>query len=176
MKTRLMALAIVLAVPTASVTAQTAANLDTMFGSPMKIYSVAERTWMAPDFSDDGQLCTVRLFPKQIDPGNNYLGDSVQLWEVKNVFDKLAPPATRGKKGNDQGFFVVGRMAFRFFRYDNVSVTFISPDFVRSNATDRQYTPPANSTDEEFPGPHVRSAQIVTIVWTNRKCVQPRAT
>ena len=156
-------------------TAQTLANLETKYGAPVKLYSVDEHTWMAPEFADDGQLCMVRLFPKQIDPENNYLWNSLPLYEVKDVFDQLAPPANRGKKGDDQGFFVAGRMAFRFFQYENVRVTFITSDFVSSNKAERETKLPSTPADDEFPGPYVRSAQIVTISWNHRKCSQPKS-
>ena len=157
-------------------TAQTLSNLETKYGAAVKLYSVDEHTWMAPEFADDGQLCMVRLFPKQIDPENNYLWDSLPLYEVKDVFDQLAPSTSRGKKGDDQGFFVAGRMAFRFFQYENVRVTFITSDFVSSNKAERGNKLPSTPADNEFPGPYVRSAQIVTISWIHRRCSQPKAT
>jgi len=52
---------------------QTVAELEQQFGEPQKIYSVSSNISMMADFTVDGNVCRMRLFPKRVSPTTNYL-------------------------------------------------------------------------------------------------------
>lgn len=166
MKMRILGiLALVLLFFVSSALGQTLSQIETKYGAPIKSYSVSENIWMSPEFTDDGQLCMARLYPKKIDATNNYLDSMLSLWEVEDVIDELAPANIRGKKKVDYGLLITGNMVFAGFGYENVRINFTSPlnSFFKAPNDKRQSREVA-----EFPG--VQSAQIVTITWLNRKC------
>jgi hypothetical protein len=153
---------LVLSSSVSPVCAQSLHDVETKFGAPIRSYSVSESIWMSPEFSADGQLCQARLYPKKIDATNNYLSSPLRPWEIKDVFDRLAPLAVRGVQKEDFGTLITGNMLFAGFSYEHVRINFVSS--LSSLAV------PANQTREvsEFPGVH--SAEIVTITWLNRTC------
>lgn len=146
-----------------SVQAQTLSEIEKKFGAPVKSYSVNENIWMSPEFTDDGQLCMARLYPKKIDATTNYLNSMLSLWEVKQVFDDLAPVSVRGQRKEDFGMLISGNMVFSGFTYENVHINFVAPAFSDGKTRTEKV--------DEFP--KVTSAQIVTITWLNRKCANP---
>ena len=153
-----------------SVRAQTLSEIEKKFGAPVKSYSVSENIWMSPEFTDDGQLCMARLYPKKIDATTNYVNDSfLSLWEVKEVFDDLAPVVVRGQKKEDFGMLISGNMIFSGFKYENVQINFISAFGFASNLASANKRRLAEIA--EFP--KVSAPQIVTISWLNRKCANP---
>ena len=163
MKMRIIAvLALALFFSVSSTRAQTISELETKYGAPVKSYSVSENIWMSPEFTADGQLCMARLYPKKIDATTNYLSSMLSLWEVKDVFNELAPTVVRGKKKEDYGMLISGNMIFAGFGYENVRINFTSP--LSSAAREKRQAEEV----AEFPG--IQSAQIVTITWLNRKC------
>ena len=170
MKVRILRIILVLSFSFSSVLAQTLSEIETKFGAPVKSYSVSENIWMSPEFTDDGQLCMARLYPKKIDATTDFIDSTLSLWEVKDVFDELAPVTVRGKKKEDFGTTFTGGMAFSGFGYENVHINFVSPFGFSSSCKI-----PANKRQSrevaEFPG--VQLAQVVTITWLNRKCANP---
>lgn len=158
-----------LALAFSSVRAQTLSEIEKKFGVPVKSYSVSENIWMSPEFTNDGQLCMARLYPKKIDATTNYLGSTLSLWEVKNVFDEFAPVAVRGKKKEDFGTTYMGGMAFSGFGYENVSINFLSCGL--SSSCPAIGNKRRVEEIEEFP--NITSPQVVTIIWLNRKCANP---
>jgi hypothetical protein len=167
-KFRVTVLGLLLGALSSAAHAQTLSDLEKRYGAPVRAYSASEHIWVTPEFGDDGQLCMARLYPKQIDAGNNYLWDSLPLWEVKEVLDQLAPANVRGKKKGDRGFFFIGGVVFSGFDYENVRIDFTSTSPSRKPNRAVRAAPMAD--DDEFPGQFARSAQIVTISWLNRKC------
>lgn len=151
-----------------STPAQTMFDFDSKFGPPVKVYPANEHIWIAPAFADDGQLCMVRLFPKQIDSKTNYLWDRLPLTEVKEVLEQLAPTASRGQRKADNGWFISGGMAFSGVEYEHVRINFTA--FINSRPSWTQSSSARGKEDAEFPGPWAQSAQIVTISWLDRTC------
>lgn len=81
-----------------AVCGQTSDDFKKKYGQPVEAYSISERIWMTPEFTDDGQLCLMRLYPKRISATTNYLSNRLDYWELKAVIDQIAPPEMRGKK------------------------------------------------------------------------------
>lgn len=109
-----------------SAAAQSGADIETKYGPPISSYSVSENIWMTPEFTGDEQLCIVRLYPKQIDPNTNYLQGRLSRWEVKEVFDQLAPVPVRGRKLEDLGLLVIGNSVFQGLVYERERINFVS--------------------------------------------------
>lgn len=173
MRTRIIgALVLTMTLFSPAAWAQTSTQIEAKYGAPVKSYSVSEDIWMSPEFADDGQLCMARLYPKKIDATTNYLNSMLQLWEVKDVFDELAPTSARGKKKEDYGLLIIGNTVFAGFGYENVRINFVSP--LRSSSPAATAVNKGQAGEEaEFPG--VWSAQVVTITWLNRQCATPQA-
>lgn len=152
-----------------SLRAQTLSEIEKKFGAPVNSYSVSENIWMSPEFTDDGQICMARLYPKKIDSKNNYLNSTLSLWEVKAVFDELAPTTYRGKQKEDFGTTYMGGMAFSGFGYENVGIHFLSCGLSPSCPV----TADKRRIKEIKEFQNITSAQIVTITWLNRKCPNP---
>jgi hypothetical protein len=156
------AIALVLILSLSSVHAQTLSEVETKYGAPINSYSVSKNVWMSPEFTDDGQICKARLYPRKIDPTNNYLGSTLSLAEVKEILDELVPVAVRGNKKEDVGFLIIGNIVFSGFGYENVRINFVGP-LSSGTAANRRHVV------AEFAGVH--SAEIVSITWLKRKCV-----
>src|SRR5258705_10742005 len=76
---------------------QTASQIERKYGKPVSSYAVSEHIWMTPEFSDDGQMCRARLYPKRISADTDYLTGALAWWELKDVLNEFAPPKTRGE-------------------------------------------------------------------------------
>src|SRR5437588_10847546 len=103
---------------------QTASELEGRYGKPIKAYPVSEHLWMTPEFTNDGQICRTRLYPARISADTNYLGvgDTLDLWELKDVLSQLTPPQMRGEKSQPFGMsLLLGQMAETIFTYKNVT-------------------------------------------------------
>ncbi|MDX6614846.1 MAG: hypothetical protein QOD75_4032 [Blastocatellia bacterium] len=149
---------------------QTASELEGKYGKPIMAYPVSENIWMTPEFTEDGQICYARLYPKRISFDTNYLGNEMQLWELKDVLDQLAPPPTRGKKTNFfGGSFLLGQLAETRFWYDKVTFTFLS-SLKKASPTKKELEPTLKA-DDIFSDPFVPGTDIVIVSWRDRKCV-----
>jgi hypothetical protein len=168
--------------------AQTAAELEAKFGKPAEVYSVSEHVWMTPEFTADGQVCRVRLFPKRTDGRTNYLSDKLRSEEVANFLDALVPVGERGNKVplNFGATVTGGGAAWTTYEYEKVTFTFISsflpsvddPPLKKGEYTFSVVEPKAERGSEssapaadDFNGRQREHAEIVTIDWNGRKCV-----
>src|SRR5258705_10534246 len=82
-----------------SVLGQTASDFEKAYGKSLVVYSISEHIWMTPAYAADGQVCSMRLYPKHIDGNINYVSNSparLQFKELKEILKKLVPPQTRG--------------------------------------------------------------------------------
>lgn len=140
---------------------------------------MSENIWMPPDFTDDGQVCMMRLYPKRISATTNYLSETLDNGELKEVLAQLAPPETRGKRAKPFGLILLlGQMSETVFGYENVSITFLAPLHLKptqgvgpeSPAAEKARDKSAEESDEEMAIP--RTAEIATIRWTGRACAK----
>ena len=49
-----------------NLSAQTSADLQGKYGKSLEVYSVSQSIWMTPEYSPDGQVCRMRLYPKRL--------------------------------------------------------------------------------------------------------------
>jgi len=182
-KTKLAVLILLLSVTRAF--GQTASEIESRFGQPLRVYSLTEHIWMTPDYTADGQLCQMRLFPKRVGPETDYLSSQLPFEELKSILNQLVPPATRGIKGESFGLTDTGGgIAWTTYPYEKASFVFAfrmrlakeslkqSEPISFSADETRSYRKPAKTppSDHDFDNSQTASLEIVTIKWTGRKC------
>ena len=162
---------------------QTSEQVKKKYGQPTEAYSVSERIWMTPEFTSDGQVSAVRLYPKRISTTTNYLSDKLDYWELKEVLNQLAPLETRGKKTPFFGLNNMGGGRINtIYSYEKIGFSFLasfSPYFDPVDESAKPTTTPAKVKDEprktiepeeEMIVP--RNTEIVTIYWHERTCAK----
>lgn len=183
MKIQFAVLILLLFVTTAP--AQTASEIESRFGPPIRVYSLTEHIWMMPDYTSDGQVCQMKLFPKRVGPKTAYLSNHLPFEELKPILNQLVPPATRGLKGNSFGLtHTGGGIAWTTYSYEKASFVFSfgmrlsneslkQPEPVTFSAEEiLAYSKPAKTppSDGDFDNSQTADVEIVTITWTGRKC------
>ena len=164
---------------------QTVSELERKYGKSVSVYNVSEHIWMTPDYSADGQVCQMRLYPKRIGPETNYLGSQLLFPELRQVLNQIAPPHLRGLKKDGFGLTDLGGgIAWTNYEYDNVSFTFISsykldPDIIEKAESyvlrdpDPDVLPLPKKTApslDDFSGSQNSPTEIVTVRWNRRPC------
>lgn len=181
MKVEFAILFLVLFVTSAS--GQKAADIEKEYGTPTPVYSVSEHIWMTPEYGIDGEICRARLYPKRISSKNNYLTKELPFPELREVLNRLIPPAQRGSAKEFFGDTELGGgVGWTTYPYENVSIVFIfaarvdpqilkrieSPTFPVENSPVQENKKSLPSyRDIPFSGDGI---EIATIIWTNRKC------
>jgi hypothetical protein len=168
---------------------QTASDFEKAYGKSLVVYSISEHIWMTPEYAADGQVCSMRLYPKHIEGNINYVSNSApfQFKELKAILNKLVPPQTRGLQNESFGQTATGGpAAWTTYRYERVTFTFVSPfgplpydgktirkgeftfsvDYVPGEQPARSRLPTADDFSEFQSG----DTQIVTIKWNDREC------
>jgi hypothetical protein len=165
---------------------QTASEIESRFGRPVHVYSVTEHIWMTADYASDGQVCQMKLFPKRVGPGTDYLSNQLPFEELKLILNQLVPSPSRGIKGESFGLTDTGGgIAWTTYPYEKVSFSFtfrlrLSKESLKESepisfSADEilSYRKPAKipPSDDDFNNSQTTNLEIVTIKWTSRKCV-----
>jgi hypothetical protein len=182
-KTKFAVLTLLLSVTTAF--GQTASEIESRFGQPLRVYSLTEHIWMTPDYTSDGQVCQMKLFPKRVGPETDYLSSPLPFEELKSILNRLVPPATRGLKGKSFGLtHTGGGIAWTTYPYEKASFVFTfgmrfaheslkQPEPVTFSAEEiLAYSKPAQTpaSNLDFDNSQTANVEIATIKWTGRKC------
>ena len=164
---------------------QTVSEVERKYGKPVSVYSVSEHIWMTPDYSADGQVCRMRLYPRRLGSETDYLGSQLLFPELSQVLNEMLPLQLRGSKKDGFGQTSLGGgTAWTTYEYENVSFSFISsyklsPDVLEKAKTKvltgpdpeglplRKKTPPSL---DDFADSKNSQTEIVTIRWSNRPC------
>jgi hypothetical protein len=145
---------------------------------------------MTPKFTQDGQVCSLRLYPARISSTTNYLQDTLDYWELKSTLNRLAPPERRGKKTILFGLINGGGgRSETIYSFENVTFTFLKsvspylspigtktklpkPTTPHRPTTPSRPTTPKRVSDEASDNEMVvpRDAEIVTITWNGKSC------
>ena len=164
-----------------SASGQKVSDIEKEYGAPTQVYSVSEHIWMTPEYGIDGQICRARLFPKRISHKTNYLWKELPFHELREVLNRLIPPAQRGFAKEFFGDTELGGgMGWTTYAYENVSIVFlfagrVDPEILKRIESfivesfpipPKQKAPPSYK-DIPFSGGGI---EIATINWTNRKC------
>jgi hypothetical protein len=173
--------------------AQTASEVERRYGKPVSVesavsvYSVSEHIWMTPEYSADGQVCRMRLYPRRLDRNQGSLRSQLFFPELVPVLNHMVPLHLRGSKKDSFGDSILGgETAWTIYEYENVSFNFVStykldPDIVKKaeaavltgpdpeSLASRKKTPPS---PDDFSGSETLPTEIVTISWNHRPCKQ----
>ena len=165
--------------------AQTAADFKAKYGKKVDVYSVSEHIWMTPEYAADGQVCSLRLYPKRIDARTNYGSTKLAFNELRDVLNDIVPVEIRGNKKPGFGMTDAGGgVAWTHYEYENVLVTFTSyfridpkalekADFVLLDLEGEPTREPVkNLTPSKDDFVSSESIEIATVIWTARKCVK----
>ena len=163
--------------------AQKATDIEKEYGTPTKVYSLSEHIWMTPDYGIDGEICRARLYPKRISPKIDYLAKELPFQELRQVLNRLVPPAQRGSAKEFFGDTELGGgVGWTTYTYENVSIVFIfaakvdpkiltqieSPSFrVEDFPVQQNQKIQPSYIDIPFTGDGI---EIAIINWTSRKC------
>jgi len=115
---------LVLLTVTVSAFAQTSADLEKKYGSPVSQYEVRPGIVMMPTYSTDGQVC--KMYVERRHFSETGFDQRLHLSQdtVLELMDELAPAALRGGKSKGDGFSrITGQLAQQIYDYDNVSIT-----------------------------------------------------
>lgn len=166
-----------------STLAQTRSEVERKYGKP--VYSVSANLWMTPDYSADGQVCRMQLYPKRVGGKTDYLSSQLLFPELSAVLNELVPPQLRGSKKNAFGHSSLGGgTAWTTYDYENITFTFISSYMLDPNHlmkadayvltdTDPGDLPLPKNTPpslDDFAGSQNLRTEIVKITWNHRPC------
>ena len=164
---------------------QTRSEVEQKYGKPVPVYSVSEHIWMTPDYSPDGQVCRMRLYPKRLGWQTDYLGSQLLFPELKQTLNEIVPPHLRGFKKYGFGQTSLGGgTAWTTYEYENVSFTLIfsykldadilekAKDKVITGLDSEQVTshPKMVPSLDDLAGSKDSPTEIVIIRWNHKQC------
>jgi hypothetical protein len=143
-------------------------------------YEIRPTILMYAQFSSDGQVCAVYLQPNRHSFGQSttYVGNnSLNGYELKQVFDELAPPNTREGQGRSLGYVISGSMLFGGFMYENVIFNIKGSTALdnanglkKRNAAIDEHQSKMDKEFQEFIDAPFGRPETASITWTNRTC------
>jgi len=171
----------------ASAFGQTASDLETKYGKPVKnAYSVSEHVLMEPEYASDGKVCRMRLYPKGIPTNPNHEFVALPFEEVKDTLNQLVPLNARGARQGSFGIIDTtgGGVAWMDYPYENVKFTFYflyrvddlswkEPNIPKFSMRDYYSDKRMNDTmpaEDDFSPVQLYKGDKVIIEWKDRKC------
>lgn len=164
---------------------QTVSEVESKYGKSVSVYSVSDHIWMTPDYSSDGQVCRMRLYPRRLGPKMDYLGSQLLFPELSQALNEIVPPRLRGSKEDGFGQTSLGGgTAWTTYEYENVTFSFIfsyklDPDVLKTaeskvlTGPDPEGLPLPKKTlpgFDDFAASQNSPTEIVTISWNHRPC------
>jgi hypothetical protein len=164
---------------------QTVSEIDQRYGKPVPVYTVSEHIWMTPDYTADGQVCRMRLYPRRLGTKTDHLISQLPFAELSDALNRIVPPHLRGSKKDGFGLTDLGGgTAWTIYEYENVNFSFIFPYTLDPNILtkaeahvlrgpdpvglpQRKKTPPSL---DDFANSEKSPTEIVTISWNHRPC------
>ena len=164
---------------------QTVSDVERRYGKSVSVYSVSDHIWMTPDYSADGQVCRMRLYPRRLGEKTDYLISQLLFPELNEVLNEMVPPHLRGSKKDGFGQTSLGGgTAWTTYVYENVTFSFIfsyklDPDVWKKAEAKvltgpdpeglpvRRKTPPSR---DDFAASQNSQTEIVTLSWNHRPC------
>lgn len=165
--------------------AQTAADIQSKYGKPVDVYSVSEHIWMTPQYASDGQVCSMRLYPKRISDNTNYGAHDLPFNELRDVLNALVRVETRGPKKESFGATATGGgAAWTTYDYENVTFTFVSflparsydgvmlkrGEYVFPPLENKSQSRESNPSSNDFVEWVSQQTEIVAVTWRRRNC------
>lgn len=165
---------------------QTATETEKYYNEATFAVSFNEHFKMAPEFTDYGQYCRVKLFPIL---GNiNYAHGKLLFDDFRSVVDQIVPLKERGAKSEpfDKLWTIGGGVMYSTFTYEKVRITYsasfkLDPDIFNKSEDnnllelslflEKEKENPAKAQDD-FYHFHDSEVEFVTITWLYRKCAE----
>ena len=178
---------VILFLSVSSAFGQTPSDFEMKYGKPLMSYRVSENILMTPEYTTDGQVCLMRLYPRHFTGNTNHISPSLPFPELKTVLNQLVPIQTRGAKKEpfDTGA-AGGGGEWMFYSYQKVEFYFVSSLQIDADSwkTRKEYVfsiepsvAPAQPkredsapSDNDFDSSRVSSIELVNIRWNGRKC------
>ncbi len=175
-----------------SVHAQDSREIQQKYGRRENVYSVSEKLWMTPSYDKDGQVCSMRLFPKLVSETTNYLDAKLNIDEALKFINQLFPVTARGSRSSGFGMCNLGgHVIWTTFAYEHVRFVFISTfqltkmpergenirlDFPADDEAEyKEYLRKEEmKSDDQLMREHLVEAQVLEIYWPNRKCLEAK--
>lgn len=148
-------------------------------------YVVSENILMTPEFTTDGLVCRMRLYPRHFSPNTNYIAAILPFKELMNTLNQLVPLPVRGRKKEPFDTGAAGGGAeWMSYDYEHITFSFVSSfpvDAWKSREeyvfTIDKYSPPAkpqqrdsSPTENDFSSIQLLRVEIVSIRWSGRQC------
>lgn len=166
---------------------QSASDFEMRYGKPIKVYTVSEHIWMAPEFAADGQVCRIQLYPRRIAPNTVFLSGPLIFGELEGVLNQLVPFNSRGLKKESFGLTATGGgAAWTTYPYEKVTFIFTFPLRVNSDPqreikhdlfsvggplpTVKKINTAPSAGD--FSRNQAAPTELVTIEWNEKKCIE----
>jgi hypothetical protein len=193
MKIRITPIAAVVVLSCILVNAQNSREIERTYRKQPDIYLVSETLWMTPSYSENGQVCMMRVYPRAISKNASYLGPYLDINSALNFINRLFPVETRGRRESGFGMSDLGGgVIWTSFNYDNVQFVFISTydqtklveQMAKSEPVDlgpideaaiaeSQKREDAKS-DDQLMREHALNERVLEIYWPNRKCAKSK--
>ena len=163
---------------------QAVSNIEAKYGKPTNAYAVSQNIWMTPEYTDDGQVCEMLLYPRRIGPNLINLSQTLPFEELQSVLNELVPVKTRGAKREHGNTATGGGASWTTYAYEKVTFLFTSSFKVDSKVwteskpyifSDQKFPSTGRSTtssrsQDDFSVNDIGTAEMVTIKWNERKC------
>ena len=191
MKLRLTLIAAILPMICILADAQTSKEIERTYRKQTDIYLVNQFLWMTPSYSENGQVCMMRVYPRAISKNTNYLDPYLDINETLSFINTLFPVNARGRRESGFGMSDIGGgVIWTSFNYDNVQFVFVSSfdktnlvanmakgeqmDFgsVDEAAIAEAQRKEAAKSDDQLMREHALNSRVLEIYWPNRKCAK----
>src|SRR5215813_6182290 len=156
---------------------QTEREIEDKYGKPIKAYSMDDSIWMSAEYASDGQVCRMTLFPKRFSDDTIYFYKQLSSNELKRVLDNIAPQSERGQRGALWGLsLIAGGVDTAIYDYEKVAISvrarigFVGNKEREKNGLETKERNASREENEELANPDFRNAEIVVIIWKDRKC------
>lgn len=193
MKIRFALIMGLVALSSVAVNAQDAKEIERTYRKQENVYQVDEELWMTPSYSEDGQVCMMRIVPRTISHNTNYLDRYVNVDAALKFLTRTFPINMRGPRKGAFGMSDIGGgVIWTKFEFENVQFVFVSSydkskmDFSKAKSeisgigldfpiADEAAMAEAErkedmKSDDQIIKEHVFNPQVLEILWSNRKC------
>jgi hypothetical protein len=125
----LFSLAILVALISASATAQTASQLEQKYAR-LSVYAVRPNISLTAKFGNAGRVCEMVFEPRRYDGGKIVLLSNLPQEETVAVIEEVVPESDRGRRLEGGGFNkwlksdIGGGSITTTYRYDNMTIQF----------------------------------------------------
>jgi len=190
MKIRITLIIALVALSCVAVNAQDSQEIERTYRKQADVYLIGEALWMTPSFSENGQVCMMRVYPRAISENTNFLDPYLNASAVLTFINASFPLNTRGRRRDGFGMSDSGGgVVWTHFGYDYVRFVFVSsigqPDLSKLDKSTIGLDFPVDEagvaesrkreeakSDDQIIRERIFHARVLEIYWPNRKCAK----